>query len=304
MNSFFKNALLFTIPLLLVFIAIECFYRYVPNNYSYKNKQIQTQYGNIETLVFGDSHAFYGIDPKGFDRPTFNISNVSQSIYFDKLLFEKHVDSFPKLKNIILTVAYTTLSEVDDKLDLKWRKYFYKNHMGLTIPLISKYDLKQHSLALVHKLSKTIKYVRDYFKNGTLVTSDTHGFITTNLVENSTKDLDGFAKRVTINHEDGLLDFTQNTKRIQEIIKQCQSRDINVYLVSLPVNYRYVNLVNSKKVAKIYDTADALALGNSNTTYINLFEDNRFDDSDFFDANHLNVKGAKKCTVILNQIIQ
>jgi len=304
MNSFFKNSLLFIIPLILVFIAIESFYRYVPNNYTYKNEQIKKHYKTTETLVFGDSHAFYGLNPKMFDTTIFNVSNVSQSIYYDKLLFEKHVDSFPKLKNVIITIAYTTLSEVDDKLDLKWRKYFYKNQMGLNIPLINTFDLKQYSLALVHKLSTTLKYVRDYIKDGTLVTSYPTGFITTNLEENSVKDLDDFARRVTVNHEDGLMDFKLNTKRIQDIITQCQAKQLNVYLVSFPVNYRYVNLVNTKKLTKMYETANDLALGNNNTTYVNLFEDKRFDDSDFFDANHLNVKGANKCSKILNQFIQ
>lgn len=54
----------------------------------------------------------------------------------------------------------------------------------------------------------------------------------------------------------------------------------------------------------MYETANGLVLSNNNTTYINLYEDKRFDDSDFFDANHLNVKGANKCSKILNQFIQ
>ncbi len=303
MNSFLKNILYFLVPITLAIIAIECFYRFVPNNYSYKNKQIKSYYKSAETLAFGDSHAFYGLNPKYLDTKTFNFSNVSQSIYFDKLLFEKHIDSFPKLKNIILTIAYTTLSEEDDKLDLKWRKYFYKNQMGLEIPLISKYDPKQYSLTLVHQLPKTIKYIRDYIKEGALVTSYPNGFITTNLVEDSTKDLDDFAKRVTKNHEDGLMDFKKNTVRIQDIITQCKAKGITVYLVSFPVNYRYVNLVNSKKVNKMYSTVDSLVKNNANVNYINLFEDKRFEDSDFFDANHLNIKGAEKCTKILNTLI-
>ncbi|WP_397363421.1 hypothetical protein [Olleya sp. R77988] len=304
MNSFLKKIAYFLIPFLVVFFAIECFYRVVPNNYSYKNQQIKQYYKSAKTLVFGDSHAFYGLNPDYFSSPTFNASNVSQSVYFDQLLFNKHVDSFQQLKNVVLTVAYTTLSEEDDKLDLKWRKYFYQKQMNLEVSIIKNYDPKKYSLALVNRVSETIKYLKDYIKDGTLATSYPNGFITTNLVEKSRVDLDVSAIRVTKKHEDGLLDFSQNTKRIQEIITACKARGINVFLVSYPVNYRYADLIKSIKLAKMYQVCNVLAKINSNVTYINLFEDKRFEDSDFFDANHLNVKGAEKCSKILAKIIQ
>ena len=38
-------------------------------------------------------------------------------------------------------------------------------------------------------------------------------------------------------------------------------------------------------------------------SYLNLFMDSRFEDSDFYDADHLNFKGAIKCSKIIDEYI-
>ncbi len=304
MKKLLRHIIIFLLPVFLVWFATELFYRTTPNNFTYKNKQLKAYYDTAETIVFGDSHAFYGVNPEYLDTTTFNASNISQSLYFDKLLFERHIDSFKTIKQILITVAYTTLSEEDNKLDLVTRKYFYQNQMDLDVPLISAFNPRKYSLALSRSFRKTADLIGEYYEKGTLVTSHPNGFLTTNTIERSSNDLDRVAKIVTKRHEDNLLDFGKNTKRLQSIINACKQRDIKVCLVSFPVNYRYVKLVNSDKVDKMYATCNILAKENENVTYINLFEDNRFRDEDFYDANHLNVKGAEKCSKILNVLLQ
>src|SRR5690606_38546314 len=119
------------LPIILVWGATEVFYRSVENNYTYKNERIISEYKEIETLVFGDSHAFFGINPQYFSTKTFNIANVSQSLYFDELLLKKHIDSLPQLKTVILNISFFTLSVVDDSSEDRWRKYFYQQQMKL-----------------------------------------------------------------------------------------------------------------------------------------------------------------------------
>ena len=99
MNKLIKRVLLYLSPLLLIFIAFEMFYRFVPNNYSVKYSTIPTKYNNTEILIFGNSHTFYGLNPKYFDKPTYNLAHISQTLYFDKLLFDKYIDKFKKYKN-------------------------------------------------------------------------------------------------------------------------------------------------------------------------------------------------------------
>ena len=76
--------------LLIVWLGFELFYRSVPNNYTVKDENVRKAYNSTEVLIFGNSHAFYGLNPEHFSAKAFNISNVSQTLFHDKLLFDKH----------------------------------------------------------------------------------------------------------------------------------------------------------------------------------------------------------------------
>lgn len=106
-------------------MSIELFYRTITNNYVVKTKNIQERYDDIEVLILGNSHTFYGLNPVYFDKSTFNMSNISQTLYFDKLIFERHFKNLKKLKYVIFNVEYTVLSQVDNTSEDVWRKYYY-----------------------------------------------------------------------------------------------------------------------------------------------------------------------------------
>ena len=72
MRKFILKLMLFSIPFALMFIGLEVFYRYIPNNYSVKNQQINNQSKKTETLFLGDSHCLYGLNPKYFSKKAFN----------------------------------------------------------------------------------------------------------------------------------------------------------------------------------------------------------------------------------------
>ena len=101
MRRLYLKIALFLLPLFLVWLALEVFYRQAPNNYSYKDQQLQNVAANVQTLVMGDSHAFYGINPAYFKDPTFNLSNISQSLLTDELLLEKHISQFTSTKDCV-----------------------------------------------------------------------------------------------------------------------------------------------------------------------------------------------------------
>ena len=119
-------------------MCIEVFYRFVPNNYTQKASEVKKNYDS-EVLVLGNSHAFYGINPDDFSMKTYNFSNISQSLYFDELLLKKHLENFPNLKYVVLTVDYFSLSQIDNSSEDIYRKYYYEQYMDLDVPLISKW---------------------------------------------------------------------------------------------------------------------------------------------------------------------
>jgi len=294
---------LFLIPIVLVWLAVEVFYRSAPNNYTFKYKQLEAQKASVETLIFGDSHAFFGINPEFLNTKSFNASNISQSLYFDELIFNKYLDEMPRLKTVVITIGYTSLSQQDNTSEDVWRKYFYASQMDLEVPIVSSWDIKKYSLALTRRFKKSVELSQKYHTEGSVIGCDNSGWGHYYTVENSIKDIEVNAAYIAKKHEDGLLDFDVNLGRIKKILEKSALKSIDVKLVFMPVSSAYAKQVNAAKVIAINTSLQELSKTNVNANYYNLFQDTRFDNSDFYDANHLNTRGAKKCSLIINEFI-
>lgn len=303
MKKIIFKTTVFLLPILLLLIGVECLYQIVPNNYTLKNENIQKKHEDAQVLIFGNSHTFYGLNPKYFEKSTFNLSNTSQTLYFDQLLFEKHFDKCKSLQYVILNIEYTSLSQLDDSEEDVWRKYYYKRYMNLQVPTISRLDPKSFFISSTRTFYFNMQLVQRYFADGTLVDCDRNGFGINYTKEKRTSNFDDSTPMRVKAHEDNLFDFTHNTKRIQSIVDKCRSRDIQVILVTMPVTKGYARGVNQQKLSKIFKTCLTLEKANSNVRYLNLFKDSRFTDDDFYDPDHLHDAGAKKCSLIMNRFL-
>jgi hypothetical protein len=302
-DNFKYKLILFLIPIFFLGILVECFYRFIPNNYTLKNDYINKNSNNIEVLLFGDSHCFYGLDPTYFHKNTFNISNVSQSIYFDQLILEKYIDKMPNLKQVIFCIEYTNLSQKDNTQDDIWRKYYYNYYMNLDTSILSDFDPKKYSLAFTQSLGMSIDLFIKYYKTNSILDCNPNGwgnnYNKANRIEPSL-----IAKNRAFNQEDGSLDFKLNSDRISSIISKCNKRNIQVIIVSMPQTKLYVSYLNKTKLNKIFQTCSCFQKNYRDVYYLNLFKDDRFLDDDFYDSDHLNEIGAKKCSQIVNKFIE
>lgn len=303
MKKFSCKLLLFLLPIIVALGFAEYFYRTVPNNYSVKNKNLIKNKSEIETLLFGDSHCFYGLNPAYFKTKTFNLSNVSQTIYFDKLLFDKNQGNLPKLSTIVLCIEYTNLSQKDNSQEDIWRKYYYQSYMDLNVPLIKWYDLKQYFLSTTQQPSRTFDLMKKYAKTGFVNDCDLNGW-GTNFKKKDRIEPKIVAKERAKQQEDGSVDFTINSERINSIINTCKAKGINVIIVSMPQTNLYTSYLNKKKLNLIFKTCQNFQNQNPHQVYyLNLFNDNRFKDIDFYDSDHLNEFGAEKCSKIVDDFI-
>lgn len=303
MNDLLKKILFYLIPVFMVFLSFELFYRIVPNDYSVKYKTIPSKLNSTEVLILGNSHTFYGLNPQYFTRPTYNLAHISQTLYFDKLLFDKYVDQLKNLKCIILHIEYTSLSEIVDTEENKWRKYYYQTYMHLNVPSIKSYDCTKYFISSTRTLNANSKLIVQYLKDGTITHCDNKGF-GTNYKKNYKKPLtekDGVARVKNI--EDGLINFTDNISRVQHIIDACKKRNIKVLLLNMPVTNYFSQNVNPVKLKKIQNTCKIITAKNDNVYYLNLFTDKRFGNEDFYDADHLATDGATKSSRIVNDFV-
>jgi hypothetical protein len=221
-----------------MYVALEIFYRNVSNNYSLKNQEINKNSQKIEVLLFGDSHCLYGLNPSCFSKNTFNLSNVSQTIYFDKLLFDKYVEKLPKLKQVVFCIEYTNLSQIDNSGDDGWRKFYYQRFMDLEVPLISKLDPRNYCLAFTQSFYKSRDLVKRYVKKRTILDCDSLGW-GTNYKKADRIPAAQVAQNRAIVQEDGSMDFEVNKSRINDIIEKCKQRRIQVLIVSMPQTKEY-----------------------------------------------------------------
>lgn len=302
-KKFCKNLAIFLIPFLGGWIAIEVFYRTVPNNYTVKHDYISKHRKEIEVLLFGDSHCMYGLNPVYFKANTFNISNVSQTIFFDKLLFDQYINRFPKLKQVVFCIEYTNLSQADDTQDDVFRKYYYAHFMRLHVPTISRFDPGACSIALGQDFSITKRLLKKYIKTGKLYQCNTNGW------GNDYKKENRIAPELVAEHrafiqEDRSLDFARNIQRVQQMIDYCKKNNIRVLIVSMPQTKIFESYLNPNKLKKIVHSCKEFERNNQNVSYLNLFSDSRFTDEDFYDADHLNDSGAAKCSKIVNASLE
>ena len=175
--------------------------------------------------------------------------------------------------------------------------------MHLEIPLISNLDPRNYSLALTQSFCKSRDLVKRYIKKGTIVDCDSLGWGTNYKKEDRIPAIQ-IAKIRAIVQEDGLMDFKLNKSRINSIIQKCKERNIQVLIVSMPQTKIFESYLNQNKLKAIKQTCLDFQTKNPNTAYyLNLFEDTRFSEEDFYDADHLNDQGAVKCSKIVNNYL-
>lgn len=303
MRRLYSKLALFLLPLFLVWLALEVFYRQAPNNYSYKDQQLQKVAPFTKTLIMGDSHAFYGINPVYFKDPTFNLSNISQSLLTDELLLEKHIANLPALKTVFINISYFTLSAKENDLESNWRKYFYYHSMGIRAPSISFWNPKRFSMALIQRFDKSIDLVQQYYKNHTIVSATPLGYGKQDM-SNVVQDKEAISVVIANKHEDNSLDFKHNTARLQRIIALCKKYGVGVVLLEMPVYPAYYNLLDTEKKEKIKSVLHELSGVNDTVFYLDLSTSPLFEKQDLRDADHLTNSGAKKCSILLNRYIQ
>jgi hypothetical protein len=300
-SKYITKAVLFFIPLLLILIFLEYTVRKIPNDYSYKHTQLLQKSDSIETLILGGSHTAYDINP-AYLSSTYNLAYVSQSLYFDKELFNKFSPAMPRLKNIVLMMAYPTLSHKMDEGEESWRKYNYYRYYQLK-PLKPTWINRHYPEILKVPLKRNINRWITYHKGSPVLTSDENGWLF-NYTPDPEFNLEKNAPIAFRRHENGSMDFTENLLYLKEIIDSCKSRHIKVFIITTPLYPAYFRLLNPAKFNKMVSTCEDLERTYSGTVFYTDFHDDiRINPADFYDTDHLNTSGAVKFSRIVNALI-
>jgi hypothetical protein len=300
MKKFILRLLYFLSPIIVGWMAIEAMYRLVPNNYSIKYEGLQTN-KQAEVYILGNSHAFYGLYPELMIRQAYNASNISQPLICDKLIFEKYILNNTNAKAIVLTVDNFSLNEGIDDAELAWRRYFYRDCMHIDIPGINPADPKGYSLALAPRFNLTTESIKLYLEKGTLAQCNAGGAGRNDGADPELNN-EAMAKIIVNKHALGNGEMKPNIKILEDIITAAAKKNIKVLIVTMPVTSYYSGFADKNKMKKVSSICTQMEI-HPNVKYLNLFTEPCFNNNDFYDTDHLNDTGARKCTAIVDSTL-
>ena len=297
----FLIQVIFIIALPMICLMGTCEYalRIAPNDYSYKHQWMTNHTNDIKILTFGSSHSYYGIRPEFFSKTAFNLALVSQSIKYDKFLYEKYATRCDSLEYIILPISYFSLRGNLEKSQEWWRIKGYCIYM----------DCDYHKGNLTYNLEITSKNKIDqlkeaFFQTLNLRACDTLGFGINYKKANRAEDWDATGETACARHSKGSKERVKaNLEYLEWIIQDCLKRNIRVILLTTPTYYTYYSKLNQEQDIEREETCKYLEGKYSNVVFLDWLKHKEFIEDDFFDADHLNECGAEKLTMLLDQYI-
>ncbi|MDD2475331.1 MAG: hypothetical protein PHI32_05410 [Dysgonamonadaceae bacterium] len=284
---------------------MEVTLRFLPNDYKLKKNYLDSNSNNIETLVLGSSHAYYGISPKYLSPKSFNAGYVSQSIDFDYEIINKYRDNFKNLKTVVLPISYFTFFTTLETNMESWRIKNYVIYYDINKP----HHLSDYSELLSNDFKINVFRLGGYYiKRKIHVYSDEFGWGTDHNSKNAVSLIETGESAALRNTFDVRLEatkrtFEENVKLLYSIAEWCKINKIKLILLTPPAYQTYIDNLDDHQLSMTVKTANAVASKYENCQYYNLINDSSFTAIDFYDADHLSENGAKKLSDIISKKI-
>ncbi|MEW7291821.1 D-alanyl-lipoteichoic acid biosynthesis protein DltD [Aquimarina sp. 2304DJ70-9] len=294
MKRFLKTLLIFIIPLGIVTLAFEVYLRTMNTEYKQKINGLTANYGDIEILALGNSHAYNGVDPRQFELETYNMAAGNQSLYFDKRITLKHIDSLKKLKYVLISVDQHSLYFSSQGIRDTWLYYDYDikykdktefwndiSHFWLgytpriAVSIVKDKLLEQFKEKQTHS-AEVIKGFMPHYGSATNAFTD----------KNIKRKANFFNREVKDSNE-----REENLADLEDFIVQLKKRDITPILFTLPMHNDIYGYLLKEYVDQNNEDVQYLKQ-KYNIQHFN-FSNQGDDQSLFYNSDHLNGKGAE-----------
>lgn len=253
---------------------------------------LKARAGKFKTLILGSSHLEVGYIPN--DKDEYNCAISSLDLYSCYRLYQ--YANHKGLKNIIISFSSFSpfhslinspnpflatylkiLCGIDfqestpDKIKLAMAKYkrLKRKIKRMCAKVAKKYDLNTYTGDFMFWPTKV--YERDDDLMTKFAINDTHRFY-------------------AIKHEP--------VSYLAKLIREAKDNNQKVYIVMTPIiDKMYKELMINEE--ELFREVYALIKMYDNVKVLNYYNDNRFDETDFYDWQHLNHQGAEKLTKII-----
>ena len=303
MKRFILKIFYFLFPIVISAFLLEIALRRIPNDYAYKKTYLDQNANQIETLILGSSHAYFGLDPIYYESKAFNAAYVSQTMDCDFEIFAKYNTHMSQLKTVIFALSYFSMFDRITQTGESWRikNYFLYYDIDLgSMVFYKKNEILGQKFAV--NMDRLFKY---YVKKESLTTSSELGWGASYKSEDS-KDLYITGKEAAKRHKSVIdpLMVSNYADLLDRLVGLCSQRNIQVVFITLPAFQSYRENLDSEQLDITFTIANDIAQKHENCSYINLLADTSFIDEDFYDGDHLNEIGTKKLSLMVNKIIE
>lgn len=306
MKSFLKKLALFLLPLLVMYAMLEMRLSCISNNFNLKKEYFESQLSDIEILISGPSYA-NSINPQFLSLKTFNLFNDGEDIYYDVRLIEKYLPRLPKLKLIIFTLSYYSLEHRMDHAPTSWRIPFYQIVWGIPPQSFSSYlNPGFYSYTAAYGWQQTLDLIENGFSSEDKRILYPNGWreIGTQVIAETAEWQRAGGQTISLNetlmHTEAI---PENMALLSELIETCQARGIKILFISTPLHHFYYDHLDPDKYQRMQDNIQILVT-RYNVPYLNFMKDDRFQTTDFYNADHVSTEGAEKFSRIIDEILK
>ncbi|OXS77032.1 hypothetical protein B1B04_01115 [Lysinibacillus sp. KCTC 33748] len=250
---------------------------------------------DIELIATGLSYVRDGLDLSILKKKAFNFGFSSQDLFSDyyilnSILKHNRVDN---LKYILLGVSYFSFSY---DLSKSINSYLTPRYYGLTKTMRS-YQVQDEYFKFRNIAELALDYEQDVNKAQLKYQNNKYYEVISNKDKQE-------GKRTALRHSSKSYPLTidENKAIFNQILKLCESHGVLPIVVVFPVTSYYFDFLTKGFEQKFLDLISEYQK-EYKFLYLDYLKDTNFKDDDFWDATHLNFKGAKKLTEKLNEVL-
>lgn len=290
--KFIYRLLLFCLPVLVLLVYAEFSLRNAHNYYGEKYGGFKEHIHDIEFLFLGTSHTDNAIYPEVFDGLAYNLAIGSQSIYYDTEIINKNIDELTSLKAVFFSIDYHNL--YFDHVPS--RDFAYNHYYDIPPPIEAKGGSRFKLMTFEYGFKKTLIELKrpsyDLINGYDL---------------NQSHDTNSFTKKWIRDRVDHFNETIRNGKlvkdyliiRLRQSIKLLKSKGITPIILTAPCHKSILKHLSTHQIDEIKKIVKGLCdeFNIEHWDYLKL----DLDKSYFVNPDHLNYKGAKLFSKMLNE---
>lgn len=305
MRKFLLKVLLPAIIVLSVLFFLGEFYiRSLPNDFKAKNQYLEDNAKDIKIMVLGASSVSMGIKPCFFEiQPAYNFAYASQNLEYNYWILNKCFDQLDSLKYVILDMSCGMPWNSGESIAPTRNKFYKIYYKYPDLPL--EFEVSASVQELCHRIwpsngKEAIQTIdADGYQSGYY--SDVP-YDELTWISSAEWSVQHYTKKLADENAD--LQYESGVKCICKMIEKCKEKNVSVIMVTPPTMSMFYDNLDSKQMETIYNLVDSLKNVYDNVVYFDYFKaDSLFSVDETYNPTHLNPRGAKKFTLMLNDSI-